>query len=282
VTPLSTIRLVAKREIDARRRAVAIVMGLTALLVAAGMGVASLTADSAATPAALAPEDADELVGFFGTLVLFMAIIFTGQVILMGVAEEKNSRVVEVVLGTVRARHLLAGKILAIGALGVAEVVIATGTVLAVGTALDTVELPDTTAIAALTVLFWFVLGFAFYATVYAAAGALVTRTENAANAAVPINIALVIGYLLSTASAGSPDNPILRWASLLPPLAPLTMPTRMIDGSVAAWEVGMAAALTAAASYGLVRLAGRVYAGGVMQTGRVGWRAALRNAASS
>ena len=97
-----------------------------------------------------------------------------------------------------------------------------------------------------------------------------------------PINIALVVGYLIAMSSVGSPDNVLMRWASLLPPLAPLTMPIRIVDGSVAAWEVALAALLTAAAAYGLVRLAGRVYVGGVMQTGRVGWRRALRNAGAS
>lgn len=277
-----TVRLVAARELEARLKAALLVMGITVVIVVAGLAAASLGAGPGDAPAALAPEEADRLVGFLGTIVLFMAIVLTGQVILLGVAEEKNSRVVEVVLGTIPARHLLSGKILAIGLLGIAEVAFVAGTILIAGSLLDKVEMPDTSVTAASAVLLWFVLGYAFYATVYAAAGALVTRTENAANAAVPINLALVAGYLIALSSSQTPDNPIMRWASLLPPLAPLTMPVRIIDGSVSSLEVVLAAALTAAAAYGLVRLGARVYLGGVMQSARIGWRRALRNASGS
>lgn len=279
MTAWRIIGLVMGRELGARRRAAALVMVLTVAIVAAGLGVAVAAAGGGEAPATLPPDEADELVGFIGTVVLFMAIVLTGQVILMGVVEEKNSRVVEVVLGAIPARHLLAGKILAIGLLGVAEVAVVAGTVLVVGSALDAVAIPDATTGAAMVVLFWFLLGFSFYATVYAAAGSLAARTENAANAAVPINLALGVGYMIALVSLGSPDNAVLRVASLLPPIAPLTMPIRMIEGSVAGWEVGVAAVLTAVAAYGLIRLAARVYVGGVMHTGRVGWRRALRNA---
>ena len=278
MTAWHTIALVAGREFRARRKAVAIVIGLTVLAVVAGMSIASLNSTSSA-PAAISSEDADEVVGFLGTIVLFLAIIFTGQVILLGVAEEKNSRVVEVVLGTVRARHLLAGKILAIGLMGIAEVVVAATTVVVTGSALNSLEVPSATIPAAITVVGWFAIGFAFYATVYAGAGSVVGRTENAANAAVPINIAIVAGYFIAMSSIESADNPVLRIASLLPPLAPLTMPLRMINDTAEIWEVALAATLAVAAAYGLVRLAGRVYLGGVLQSGKVGPLAAFRRA---
>lgn len=276
MTAWRTTVLVAVRELRARRKAAGIITLLTVLAAGAGIAVASLNSGPGGTPAVLSPEEADRIVGIGGTVILFMAIVFTGQVLLLGVAEEKNSRVVEVVLGAVRPRHLLTAKVVAIGLLGVIEVALAAVTVLVVGSLLDTIEIPSATGGAALAVLMWFVLGFAFYATVYAAAGALVGRHEHAANAALPINAVLIIGYMVGVSSAESVANPVLRLASLLPPVAPVTMPLRMIGGSAAAWEVVLAAALTIVSAYCLIRLAGRVYLGGVMRSSRVSWRNAF------
>jgi ABC-2 type transport system permease protein len=232
------------------------------------------------TPAALPADEADSVIGFVGVILLFMAIIMTGQVILLGVAEEKNSRVAEVVLGAMPPRYLLVGKVISIGLLGLAEVLLTAAIVLAAGRVFDTFELPSATAGGIAIVVLWFVLGFSFYATVYAAAGALVARHQNASNAAGPINVVLMIGYFIGVASASATagDNIILRIASLTPPLAPVTMPLRMIRGEAAIWEIWLTIVLVVAATYGMIRLGERVYSGGLLRSGKVGVREALRD----
>jgi ABC-2 type transport system permease protein len=216
---------------------------------------------------------------FFGVIFLFISIVTYGQWILIGVIEEKSSRVVEVVLGAVRPHHLLAGKVLGIGLLGLGQLLLVGVVALVLIQQSSTFELPTAAGSAAATVVVWFLLGFAFYATAYAATGSLVSRQEEAQNAAFPLTMLLMVGYFIASFSFTG-DNPILRVASLVPATAPMTMPIRMVAGDAATWEVVVSLALMVAVTYVLVRLAGRIYAGGLLRTGgRIKMREAWRSA---
>ncbi len=217
---------------------------------------------------------------FLGPLLVFVAIVTYGQWILVGVVEEKANRVVEVLLGTMRAEHLLAGKILGIGLLGVLQLLLVSATGIVALLVTGSLSRPVGLGAAGLLAAGWFVLGFAFYATAYGAAGALVSRVEDAQNAAFPLTMLLMVGYLAAAFSLTGGDNPVLRALSLLPPWAPLTMPMRQVLGTAAPWEVGISVALTALTALLLVRGAGRVYAGGLLRPGRrTGLREAWRGA---
>jgi len=112
-----TVLLVAQRELIARRRAALII---TAVLVTIAVGVVvliSATTSGGSAPISLQHKEADEVLGSMGVIVMFMAILMTGQVILMGVAEEKNSRVAEVVLGAHRRGHRHRGAVVPAGLL---------------------------------------------------------------------------------------------------------------------------------------------------------------------
>ncbi len=216
---------------------------------------------------------------FAATVFLFISIVTYGQWILIGVIEEKTNRVVEVVLGAVRPHTLLAGKILGIGALGLAQLIVVGGIALAGLRLQNAFTVPTATPAILVAVVVWFVLGFAFFATAYAAAGSLVSRQEEAQNAAFPLTILLMIGYFVASFSLTG-ENTILRVASLLPPFAPMTMPLRMATGDAAVWEITLSLALMVAAIYLLVRLAGKIYSGGLLRSGakmklRDAWRAA-------
>jgi len=273
-----TIALVMGRDLAARRKAALIVTGITVALAVGGIAVASLVTEG--RPATLRGAEADRVVAGLGVVALFMALVFTGQVITEGVAEEKRSRVVEVVLGTVAPRHLLIGKAAAIGLVGLVEMVLLCSSVALAAVALDAFTLPRAGTGALLAVLGWFLLGFAFYAVVYGAVGAMVAPHENPANGAIPINLVIMVGYAAGITSVETGGGRFLQVLSLLPPTAPLTMPLRITFGKAAAWEVALSAALTLAAAYGVIRLAARLYAGALMRGGKVGWREAWRNAA--
>jgi ABC-2 type transport system permease protein len=180
-----------------------------------------------------------------------------------------------------RPRHLLAGKVIAMGAIGFGEIVLTGAAILFFGESAGSFEIPAATTTGLAAVLIWFVLGFAFYATVYGAAGAMVRRHTDSSNVAAPLNLFVAVGYMIGVFSAGpgQGSNPVLTVASMLPPTAPFTMPVRMIRGSAAGWEIGLSMLLIAAAAYGLVRLAGRVYAGALLRTGKIGWRDSWRAA---
>jgi ABC-2 type transport system permease protein len=229
------------------------------------------------------PGDDDNTgAALIGTVLLFISIVTYGQWILIGVIEEKSNRVVEVVLGAVRPHLLLAGKVIGIGALGLGQLILIIGVII-VGVAVSP-DLGVPTAAARIlgALVIWFILGFIFYATAYAATGSLVSRQEEAQNAAFPLTMLLMTAYFVATFSFGD-DNPVLRIASLLPPFAPMTMPMRMAAGDAAVWEVFLSISLMVVATYLLVRLAGRIYSGGLLRSGKkVKLREAWRSAEAS
>ena len=276
MTAWRSIALVLSRDLAARRKAAAVVTAITLTVAVGGIAIAALATEGRG--AHLSGEEADRLLASLGVVILFLTLVTTGQVITEGVAEEKRSRVVEVVLGTVAPRHLLVGKAAAIGLIGLLEVLLLCGAVAAAGVTLDAFALPRATPGALLAVVGWFLLGFAFYATVYGAAGATVAPHENPGYAVFPVTMLLMVGYFGGlTAQGGS--GPLIRVLSLLPPTAPLTMPLRIAFGKVAAWEVWLSAVLMLAATYGVIRLAARLYAGALMRGGKVRWRDAWRDA---
>ncbi|MBA2338252.1 MAG: ABC transporter permease [Acidimicrobiia bacterium] len=227
-------------------------------------------------------EDAGELVflAFLGSLVLFVSIVTYGQWVLQGVIEEKSSRVVEVILGAVRPRHLLAGKVLGIGVLGLIQIVVVAVTGFIGARLVDAVDFPPISALVVLAVVGWFLLGFAFYATGYAVAGSLVSNNEDAQSASFPMTMVLMIGYFVASSALGGGDNPVLRTLSIVPPFSPLVMPLRQVTGAAAVWEVVLSIALMAAAVVGMLRIGGRIYAGGLLRSGpRSKVRDALRGA---
>ena len=130
---------------------------------------ASLSTGPALTLRELEPSDPNRDASFIfanvGVILLFISIFTFGTWVLTGVVEEKQSRVVEVVLSTVQPRDLLVGKVLGIGMLGLAQLVIMVTVGLVAGTSAGRFTLPPTTAPTVLMLLLWFILGYALYST---------------------------------------------------------------------------------------------------------------------
>ena len=126
----------------------------------------------------------------------------------------------------------------------------------------------------------WFVLGYALYCTLFAAAGALTSRPEEAQQAATPVFILLGLGYLGAFAALSSPDGGLATVLSFVPFSAPLcAMPARAAVGSVPLAHVLVSMLLTGVAIVVANRLAGRVYEGAVLRFGpRIKVRQALRH----
>jgi ABC-2 type transport system permease protein len=270
------------RELRARRKAFVVSTVIILMVVSAGVVAFGLAwANNPGAPGGgLTREEGNLVVASFATIVLFGTILGYGQVTLSGVVEEKASRVIEVVLGAVRPHHLLAGKALGIGLLGLAQVGMVGVTVVSLAALVGSLELPPATGQAMLISALWFVLGYAFYSAAYAAAGSLVARPLEASNAAGPINLLVSIGWIVAwvSLSVGEGETLALRVASLLPPLAPLTMPMRMVQGNATLWETSISIGLMAAGIYALIRLAGRIYLGAVLRGGaKTKWREAWR-----
>ena len=227
-------------------------------------------------------EDAKRGAAFAGAILLYVSIIMFGQFVAMGTVEEKQNRVVEVVLSRVQPWQVLVGKVAGIGLLGLVQLTILLGAAfisaqLAGVTDIDIagIGLPIIAG-----VFFWFVLGYSFYAFLYAAVGSTVSRQEDL-QSAIMLPIALILpGYLLAIAAAEDPDGLVVRVGSMLPMWAPFVMPVRIASGSAAPWEIGIAVLGCVLGSIALVRIGSRVYTGALLRTGtkvkiRDAWRAA-------
>ena len=133
-----------------------------------------------------------------------------GQWVVSGVVEEKNNRVVELILSTVRPRHLLAGKVIGIGLLGLAQLALVAGLAAAL-LAAGVFDAPAALGGSLALVMPWFALGFALYAVAYAAAGALASRQQNADTAGQPVTYTLLAayfaGYVAVSANARRPRS---------------------------------------------------------------------------
>ena len=248
---------------------------------------ASLSTGPAVTLEELEPSDPNRDASFIfanvGVILLFISIFTFGTWVLTGVVEEKQSRVVEVVLSTVQARDLLVGKVLGIGLLGLAQLVIMVGVGLGAGTAAGRFTLPPTTAPTVFMLFLWFILGYALYSTALGVLGALASRMEEASNASSPVSIVATGAYVFSLLVAlDDPSGTAARIATLLPPVAPMVVPLRAALGAIEPWEIILSAGLTAATIWALLVFGGRVYSGAVLQTaGRIklrdAWRASRR-----
>jgi ABC-2 type transport system permease protein len=227
---------------------------------------------------------AESVVRFAGVLVLFYAIATYGSWVLTSVLEEKANRVVEIVVSTIRPRHLLAGKVIGNGLAGLLQLsVMAAGALLAGQATGAFSDVPAGGLGTILATIGWFGLGFGFYAVGYAAAGALVSRQEDAQSAMTPMLMIAMTAYLLSVLVVNpEPGAVAATIISLLPPAAPMAMPVRIAAGEAPIWQVAVSVALMLGTTWLMVRVAGRVYAAGLLRTGaRVPLRRALRGAGS-
>jgi len=279
-------RLVWKSEPDAELAAVvtAAVQRVRFSERAAELG---LTAEQATTLLAPAPvparsldsadpdQEAREAIAFVSFILLLLMLIFYGTAVAEGVAQEKGTRVMELLVCRVRPRDLLAGKVLGIGLVGLGQMLLALLAGAAAIVALDTIDVPAAVPATLASAVVWFALGYAFWSVALAAVGALVSRVEDLQAAVAPLTWTMTLCAMSAPVAAESPDAWYSLVASLLPITAPFAMPVRIAVGNVAAWEIMLAAAIILAAIYGLVRLGGAVYSGALL---RMGGRPRLRD----
>ena len=225
-------------------------------------------------------EDATAGYAFFIVLILYGQLLTYGYWVASGVVEEKASRVVEVVLSTIRPAHLLAGKVIGLGLLGLANLLLIAAVGLGAAAATGALDVDGAVVTAAALTLAWFVVGYAFYAGAFACAGALVPRQEELQSSMAPLTVIILVSFFLAFAVMGNPDGTLAHVSAFIPMTAPMTMPPRIASGDAAAWEIVASFAVTAVAAGLLVPLAARIYAGGILRTGsalklREAWRSA-------
>ena len=216
------------------------------------------------------------LTGTLTAILLFMSLQTFGGYVLVGVVEEKSTAVVELLLARARADQLLAGKVTGIGVAALLQftLMIIAGLISLV---ISGTEVPDEIWSALPMTLVWFLGGYAFYSTLFALAGSLVARQEDAQAAAAPILAVLLGAYMLVFILGYAPDSRASTIMSMIPPIAPLLMPMRMAAGAASVAEVVLALVLLAAAIVAVWKIAGKIYEQVLLRRGsRIAWRDAL------
>ena len=214
-------------------------------------------------------------------ILLYMSIVLYGQAIMMSVIEEKTQRVAEVVVASIPPGKLLAGKVIGVGAVGLTQqlVWVASGLLLLrfqgpIGSALGIatgapLDLPSVSFGTALAFLSFFVLGYTLFSTMFAAAGSMVSSTQDAQQVATPLTLLVVPSLLLLTPVLLEPNGSLARVVTLIPFTSPILMPVRMSLTSVGALEVAGSIAVLVLGCLGAVWLAARIYRVGVLMYGK-------------
>ena len=289
----ASFTVVVKKELDTTGTAVLTSLRQQAALASAvqklggdpaqvSQQLSSATLDVTALEPQPTRDGAQIVAGYVAGILLFITLQTCAQLVAQGVVEEKSSRVVELLLATVRPWQLMAGKVLGIGVVGLIQVAVVvlggagTAAVLGLVDASD-IDLGATAAWS----LVWFVVGFVMYSLALAALAALVSRQEDIGSVTAPVVMLMIVPYVIGISIAPwNPDSPIVQWLSYIPFCAPLVMPIRIALGTVETWQAVVSVLISLALVPALVWLAGRVYANAVLRTGaRVKLRDALRAA---
>ena len=204
-----------------------------------------------------------------GTVLIFVMLSQYNTWILMGVMEEKSSRVIEVLLSAVRPIQLLTGKVLGIGIVALAQASLIVAFALALSKAVGSSLLHGSAPLVVVSTLVWLVLGYSFYCWVYAAAGSMIERQDQVQSLVLPLSLPMIFGYImaLTGASSGSPSL-LLKVLAFLPPTAPFTMPVLVGFGAVTWWAFLVSAAISVLCTVGIARLAATVYRRAILRTG--------------
>jgi ABC-2 type transport system permease protein len=226
-------------------------------------------------------DDVDEAVLFTGlavTFVLYGLLIFYGQQVAQGLVQEKQSRVIEVLLAAVRPVHLLGGKLLGLGLLGLGQIVLLGGTAVIGLQVVGEADIPPGAVPTVVAGALWFLAGYALYATIFALAAAVVPKIEDL-QTAMFIPIILLIGSLfVAQLGIADPDGALGTIGGMLPPVAPIYQPLTIALGTATPLRMGVAALGVLVTTAVLVPITARVHAGAALSLrSRVSVREALR-----
>jgi len=214
------------------------------------------------------------LTAFAMVMLLYTVVLIYGMAVMRSVIEEKSNRILEVLLSSVTAKELLAGKIIGVGAVGLTQILVwvifalifSVPGLVATKSFLGELHIPMT-AIAAFAV--FFLLGYLLYSAMYAAIGAMVNTDQEAQQMQWPALIPLVLGVVLMNAVIQHPNSALAFWLSLVPFFAPILMLMRIVIEQPPLWQILLCLALIVATIYGLLSLASRIYRVGILMYGK-------------
>ncbi len=244
------------------------------------------------------------IISYILGFIMYMFIFMFGSLVMRGVIEEKNSRIVEVIVSSAKPFQLMMGKIVGIASVGLLQFLIWIVLTLALSTIVplffegSAADMTQTIAATtgngvspqvmdnALSVdfkamfesvplipilvsfLFFFLLGYLLYAALFAAVGSAVENEADTQQLTIPITVPLIVGLLLMLHTFQYPDSTISVWASIIPFTSPMVMMARIPFG-VPAWQVILSLALLFATFVAVAWLAGKIYRTGILMYGK-------------
>ncbi len=221
--------------------------------------------------------------GYLIAFILYFMIAIYGQNMLRGVMEEKTTRVAEVVISSVKPDQLLAGKILGVGLVALTQVFvwIAGGAAIYAfrgqifakfgipAAAAMSVKMPSVPISVGVALLLFFVLGFMFYSSLFAAVGAMVSNQEDVQQAQMPVMLLLIGSVIFMGPVLANPASTLAKVMSWLPFSAPIIMPMRMSLISISWTELAATLAGLVAACFAALWVSARIYRVGLLMYGK-------------
>lgn len=243
-------------------------------------------------------------IGTLLSLVLYMFLLMYGQMVMTSIIEEKNNRVLEVMVSSVKPTQLMVGKILGIGSVAVTQIAIwgvlissAVGILLpmllpadimAQATALNAGTLDSSASnvdadllgviaaagnVAYIVKLFalmaaFLLGGFLFYASMFAAIGSAVDNIQDASQLQTAAIMPIIIALVISMSVATDPNSPLAFWTSLVPFTSPMIMMMRIPFG-IAAWEIALSLGILYISIIGMIWIAAKIYRVGIFMYGK-------------
>ena len=215
---------------------------------------------------------------FLLLLAIYMTVLIYGLYVMRSVIEEKTSRIVEVLLSSITPMQLMAGKIIGVGAVGLTQIAIwgIAGSILGPGSyamARQVVgdSMRDAHVSTAALILFpvFFILGYATYACLYAAIGAMVNSDEEAQQMQFPVTLPLILCMVFATGIIRDPNSSFAFWLSMFPLTSPIIMFLRASIEMPPVWQVAVSIGISLISLYGLVWITSRIYRVGILMYGK-------------
>lgn len=229
-------------------------------------------------------------IGMIFTLLIYMFIMIYGSIVMQGVMEEKNNRIVEVIVSSVKPFDLMMGKLAGIGLVGLTQFGIwallllgvqAGGFIflsnsdvfLTINASLGSIN------IAALSLYFilFFIGGYLIYSSLFAAIGAIINSPEDGQQYMMPITVLILFALYTGIYSAQNPDGSLAFWTSLFPLTSPIVMMVRIPYG-VDWWELLISIILLFGSVYFVIKIVAKIYRVGILMYGKKpAWRELMK-----
>jgi ABC-2 type transport system permease protein len=219
---------------------------------------------------------------FAMVMLLYVVVMIYGIAVMRSVIEEKSTRILEVLLSSVTAKELLAGKILGVGAVGLTQILIwvtcaalfSVPGLIAAKPFLGDVHVP---IIGTIAFAVFFLLGYLLYSSMYAAIGSMVNTDQEAQQMQWPAMIPIILAIFMMNPVLQHPNSPLSFWLSMVPFFAPILMLVRVLIEQPPAWQLALCIGLMLVTVYGLLLLSSRIYRVGILMYGKRTTLAELR-----